>query len=35
MAAMAGIISRRGLLTEVCHKIQPNKSKLMLCKPLI
>ena len=28
MTAIVGIISRRGLAIEVCHRNQPNKSKL-------
>ena len=34
MAAVVGIVSRRGLTIEACHKNQPNKSKLALYKPL-
>ena len=35
MAAIAGIISRRGLRNEACHRNQPNKSKLALYKALV
>ena len=35
MAAIVGIVSRRGLRIEVHHKNQPNKSKLLLYKPLL
>ena len=35
MAAIVGIISRRGLTIEVCCRNQPNKSKLALYKPLL
>ena len=35
MAAVVGIISRRGLKIEVHHRNQPNKSKLVLYKPLL
>ena len=35
MAAIVGIISRRGLRIEVCHSNQTNKSKLALYKPLL
>ena len=35
MAAVVGIVSRRGLRIEVCHRNQPNKSKLALYKPLL
>ena len=35
MAAIVGIISRRGLRIEMRHRNQPNKSKLALYKPLI
>ena len=35
MAAIVGIISRRGLRIEARHRNQPNKSKLALYKPLI
>ena len=35
MAAIVGIISRRGLRIEVHHRNQPNKSKLVLYKPLL
>ena len=34
MAAIVGIISRRGLRIEACCRSQPNKSKLALYKPL-
>ena len=33
MAAIVGIVSRRGLRTEARRRNQPNKSKLALCKP--
>ena len=33
MVTIVGIVSRRGLIIEVCHRNQPNKSKLVLCKP--
>ena len=32
MAAVVGMVSRHGLTIEACHKNQPNKSKLALCK---
>ena len=35
MAAIVGIVSRRGLRIEARHKNQPNKSKLVLYKPLL
>ena len=35
MAAIVGIISRHGLRIDVCHRNQPNKSKLVLPKLLI
>ena len=35
MAAIVGIVSSRGLRIEVRHRNQPNKSKLMLYKPLL
>ena len=35
MAAIVGIVTRRGLRIEVHHRSQPNKSKLALCKPLL
>ena len=35
MAALVGIVSRRGLRIKLCHRNQPNKSKLALCKPLL
>ena len=35
MAAIVGIVSRRGLRIEAHHRNQPNKSKLALYKPLI
>ena len=35
MAAIVGIVSRRGLRIEVCCRNQPNKSKLVLHKPLL
>ena len=35
MAAIVGIISRCGLVIEVCHGKQPNKSKLALFKQLL
>ena len=35
MVTIVGIVSRRGLIIEVCHRNQPNKSKLVLCKPRI
>ena len=31
MVAIVGIIIRCGLTIEVCHRNQPNKSKLVLC----
>ena len=34
MAAIVGIVSRRGLINEARHRNQPNKSKLALYKPL-
>ena len=34
MAAIVGIASRRGLRIEAHHRNQPNKSKLVLYKPL-
>ena len=33
MAVMVSIISRRGLGIEVYRRNQPNKSKLVLCRP--
>ena len=35
MAAIVGIVSRRGLRIEACRRNQPNKSKLALYKPLL
>ena len=35
MAAIVGIVSRRGLRVEAHRRNQPNKSKLALYKPLI
>ena len=35
VAAIVGIISRRGLRIEACRRNQPNKSKLELYKPLL
>ena len=35
MAAIVGIVSRRGLRIEVCRRNQANKSKLALYKPLL
>ena len=35
MAAIVSIISRRGLTIKVHHRNQPNKSKLVLYKPLL
>ena len=35
MAAIFGIISRRGLRNQVHHRNQPNKNKLVLYKPLL
>ena len=35
MAAIFGIVSRRGLRNEVHHRIHPNKSKIALYKPLL
>ena len=35
MAALVGIVSRRGLRIEVRRRNQPNKSKLALYKPLL
>ena len=35
MAAIVGIISRRGFRIKAHHRNQPNKSKLVLYKPLI
>ena len=35
MAAIVGIVSRRGLRIEACHRNQPNKSKIALYKPLL
>ena len=35
MAAVIDIVSRRGLSIDVHHTNQPNKSKLVLYKPLI
>ena len=35
MAAIVGIVSRRGLRIEACRRNQPNKSKPALYKPLI
>ena len=35
MAAIVGIVSRRGLRIEVRRRNQPNKSKLVLYKPLL
>ena len=35
MAAVVGIISRRGITIEAYHRNQPNKSKLALYKPLL
>ena len=35
MAAIVGIVSRRGLRIEALRRNQPNKSKLVLYKPLL
>ena len=35
MAAIVGIVSRRGLRIKARHRNQPNKSKLVLYKPLL
>ena len=35
MAAIVGIVSRRGLSIEAYRRNQPNKSKLVLYKPLL
>ena len=35
MAAVVGIVSKRGLRIEAHHRNQPNKSKLALYKPLL
>ena len=35
MAAIFGIVSRRGLRIEARRRNQPNKSKLVLYKPLL
>ena len=35
MAAIDGIVSRRGLRNKAHHRNQPNKSKLALYKPLL
>ena len=35
MAAIVGIVSRRGLRIEARRRNQPNKSKLALYKPLL
>ena len=35
MAAIVGIVNRRGLGIEACRRSQPNKSKLALYKPLL
>ena len=35
MAAIVGIVSRRGLRIEACRRNQANKSKLALYKPLL
>ena len=35
MAAIFGISSRYGLAIEVCHRIQPNKSKILLYNLLL
>ena len=35
MAAIVGIVSRRGLRIEAHRRNQPNKSKLALYKPLL
>ena len=35
MAAIVDIVSRRGLRIGVRHRNQPNKSKLVLYKPLL
>ena len=35
MAAIVGIVSRRGLRIEACRRNQTNKSKLALYKPLL
>ena len=35
MAAIVGVISRRGYYIDVCHRKQLNKSKLALYKPLL
>ena len=33
MVAIIGIISRRGLTIEACHRNQPTNSNQVLCKP--
>ena len=35
MAAIVSIVSRRGLSIDAHHRHQPNKSKLVLYKPLL
>ena len=35
MAAVSQFVSRHGLKIEACHRNQPNKSKLVLLKPLL
>ena len=35
MTAIVGIVSRHGLAVEAHHRNQPNKSKLVLHKPLL
>ena len=35
MATVVGIVSKRGLTIEACHRNQPNKNKLALYKLLL
>ena len=35
IVAIVGIVSKCGLTIEVCHRNQPNKSRLAPCKPWI
>ena len=35
MAAVVSIVIMGYLIIEVCHRIQPNESKLVLYKPLL
>ena len=35
MAAIGGIVSRRGIIIEVCDRNQPNRNQPALYKPLL